>query len=426
MLSRQSNILCYIGALALLGAPVAHAAGGAPGRTDAPAHTWLVPAGPGARAYQTLPLASRRERDADTLAASLAIEVEKAVVAAHAPPLVRDTRLDRVSVDLARWAATRPLPPFEAVAFLQAYYGIVEQPGPNLILVRGSDEPGVLVELRSQLRSALVGQACRRWGVGLQRASRAVVVVLALQDQQLELAPVRRRLTRDERVRLRGRLLGPYRDPELLVTAPGGAVTRHNMSYQRGRFEGGLACDAGEGVYQVEIGATDRGGPAVLANFPVYCGVEPPVRLSVTQANDGVRQVAQKPAEAERELFSLINRARAAANLPPLILEPRLSQVARDHSREMARTGQVAHVSAHSGDALQRLKAGRVEPLPRRIAENVGQDYSAAQIHVGFMSSPGHRGNLTSPGMTHVGIGVAAGAGPDHPLYFTEVFAAWK
>jgi uncharacterized protein YkwD len=251
-----------------------------------------------------------------------------------------------------------------------------------------------------------------------------MAVILALQDQQLELGPVPRRMAVQGGLTLSGRLLGKFADPELLVTVPSGAVRRQKLPYRENRFEARMACDAGVGKYQVEIGGTDRGGPAVLANFPVYCGGEPPDRVQVVVANAVVQPTRQKPEDVERDLVGFINHARVSANLKPLVLDPRLAQVARNHSIEMAKTGRVEHVSARSGSAVDRLRTAHVEPMPSVVAENVGQDYSAAQVHSGFMSSPGHRGNVLSPDVTHVGIGAAAG--PNGSVFVTELFAAWK
>jgi len=103
------------------------------------------------------------------------------------------------------------------------------------------------------------------------------------------------------------------------------------MSARKGRFELTVACDSGDGVYQLEIEGDDGHGPGVLANFPMYCGVEPPARIAVT-GNEVTRR--QDAAEAERELLALINRDRAAAGLPALQRDARLQEIARGHSRE--------------------------------------------------------------------------------------------
>jgi uncharacterized protein YkwD len=177
-------------------------------------------------------------------------------------------------------------------------------------------------------------------------------------------------------------------------------------------------------VYQLEIEGDDGRGPAVLANFPVYCGVDPPTRVAVTGSEVTRRQDA---AEAERELLVLVNRDRAAAGLPELSRDARLQEVARGHSREMARIGEVFHVSAKSGGTEDRVRAAQVLPFPRTLAENAGRAFSTVEVEHEFMGSPSHRANILNPDITHVGIGVAVGQaeGGVVPLYFTELFAGW-
>jgi uncharacterized protein YkwD len=158
----------------------------------------------------------------------------------------------------------------------------------------------------------------------------------------------------------------------------------------------------------------------VLANFPVYCGAAPPARPPSTAIE---RLPPQDPAVAERELMALVEHDRAVARLRPLRWDRRLGDVARAHSREMAATGVIEHVSPRTGNAADRVRRAGLEPL--LVTENVGRAYSAAQAERGFMTSPGHRANVIDPRVTHGGLGVAAGAreGSMLPLFFTQLFA---
>jgi uncharacterized protein YkwD len=195
-------------------------------------------------------------------------------------------------------------------------------------------------------------------------------------------------------------------------------------SVQHSTFRARLDCSLGDGAYQVEINAADERGPTVLANFPVYCGVAPPKRLP---EQPSVLAGSVSPAMVETQLLDLMDRDRAAHGLPALIRDPRLAQVARHYSAEMAETSEVAHLSRRSGSAVDRIRKADITPTPTVVAENVGRDYSAADAELGFMSSPGHRDNILSRAVTHVGVGVVAGRaeGGMVPLFFTQVFAAW-
>jgi uncharacterized protein YkwD len=65
--------------------------------------------------------------------------------------------------------------------------------------------------------------------------------------------------------------------------------------------------------------------------------------------------------------------------------------------------------------------------MPTVIAENVGRDYTAEGIERAFMASPGHRENILSRAVSHVGVGVALGKreGNAVPIFVTQVFAGW-
>jgi uncharacterized protein YkwD len=367
----------------------------------------------------------RAGRDADPLMAQVAAEVQRAAASVRAPAPLRDGRLDLVATDIARATVAKRLPSFDAVAFLLHHYGIVE-PEPYLVMVRSSPQGDVslLADLRKQVPGVFKMGDWRRMGVGVKRGADELIVVLTLQPQNLELRALPRRLPSRGTVTLVGRLLGRFAQPAVLVAVPRGGVRTLAMAARKGRFELTMACDSGDGVYQLEIEGDDGHGPGVLANFPLYCGVEPPLRVAAT-GNEVTRR--QDAAEAERELLALVNRDRAAAGLPALVRDVRLQDIARGHSREMARTGEVVHVSDKSGGAMDRVRAAHLSPVPRTLAENVGRAFSTVEVENGFMGSPSHRANIFNPDMTHIGIGVAVGQaeGGVVPLFFTQLLAGW-
>src|SRR4029079_11229637 len=127
----------------------------------------------------------------------------------------------------------------------------------------------------------------------------------------------------------------------------------------------------------------------VLANFPVFCGVEPP---PAAPRSAGVQPATADAAAAEQQMLALVNRDRRAAGLAPVKLDEHLADIARAHSREMAGDDTVFHVSPRTGTALDRVpKAGLA---PHIVLENVGGAYSAEEAESGFLASPGHRSNI--------------------------------
>jgi uncharacterized protein YkwD len=379
-----------------------------------------VPSGPAAELYSTEGTASVTM---DAFARRLAAEVDESRKGRGQAPIVRDGRLDRVAADLALLTDAVRSPPPETVAFLLAHYGLIE-PEPNLFLIHGDDgaESSAVARLRGQLANATAA-AWRRVGIGVQRAAGKWSAVLVFQEKNLDMDAIPRRLASGGNVTVAGRIRLLFHSPEVLFTSPRGDVERLATSAKRDTFAAHFACH-GDGAYQVEISASDARGPKVLANFPVYCGIAPPARFVAPEPQE-TRTV--DPGQAETELLAQVDRDRRAAGLPALVHDPRLAQIARRYSQEMAETGEVAHFSRRTGSVVDRVLAARVSPTPTLIAENVGSAQSAVDAERGFMASPGHRDNILNRAITHVGVGVAVGReeGGSVSLYFTQVFAGW-
>lgn len=361
----------------------------------------------------------------DPFAARLKAELDRQMRRLGHAALVQDARLDQVAFDVARFTAQSGVPTSSVLTFLLRYYGVVE-PEPNLIEIRGEQgaEDSAVENLGRQVAEIPTASTWRQVGIGVWRSGKTWSATIALQEDALAIEPLPRALPSGGHADISGRIVGPYRSPEVLVTPPKGAVERLPVQVHGSQFKARLGCNRGDGAYQVEVGADDRRGPTVLANFPVYCGVVPPASIraaSVTMA------VATDPRVVEQQILDLMDRDRASNGLPPLVRDPRLAKVAEVYSREMAQSGEIAHVSQRTGNAVDRVRAARISPMPTLIAENVGRDYSAEAIERAFMSSPGHRDNILASAITHVGVGVAFGKreGKAIPIFVTQVFAGW-
>ncbi|HVR01478.1 MAG TPA: CAP domain-containing protein, partial [Polyangia bacterium] len=334
------------------------------------------------------------------------------------PPPQADARLDAAMNDLAHNLRGDDLPALEVVDFLLTHYGIAE-PSPHLLLSRAT--AGADREVREQagkeIATVYKSDPVTRVGIGIDRTGGLMYVVVGLQESHLALEPVPRHLARGASAPIGGKLVGRYRAARVVVTSPDGKVAEQPPSSRAGQVEGTLAC-LGDGKYQVEVTAEDKSGTAVLANFPVYCGVEPP---AIAPRGAGTRQVKVSAEAAERELLALVNRDRAAAGLGAVTWDARLATIARAHSRDMAEHDFVGHVSPRSGTALDRVHKGGL--APDLVLENVGRAYSAQEVESGFMASPGHRANVVEPRATKLGVGVVLGAPVTGtiPLYVTQI-----
>lgn len=120
----------------------------------------------------------------------------------------------------------------------------------------------------------------------------------------------------------------------------------------------------------------------------------------------------------ERLSLRLVNAERAAQGLPVLRSDPQLSSAARRHAQDMLARRYYGHRSPEGSDALDRfIAAGGNAWL--KVTENIAicsqcDPLASAELvrtfHRQWMESPGHRGNLLDPQVTHLGFGIASGS----------------
>ncbi len=374
----------------------------------------------GAKVYQGEPLrAGRDDDDLPALEAGLLKVVLAAAKDAGTTPPVPDARLHAVAADLARSSRGMRPPPSDVVRFFANHHGVIEPDPAIYTLVGPAHIPSVYEQYRRSLPRVFRRGEFNRVGVALLRRGEEITAVITLWEQHLELRPVPRRLPSEGRASLLFKLISAFAQPQLVMTLPGGHVRALPYTLTDGILRADFRCNSGDGRYQFEVLATGKAGPLVLANFPLYCGVAAPTDISAYDEDDADEI---DPADAEQELLALMNQARMAAGLAALVWDNRLAAIARSHSRDMLANGFIAHVSPTTGDAVARVaRAGLAFGL---VLENVGQEGGVQQAHRGFMSSPGHRANVLSAKVSHVGIGVVVKRGGGAPLVVTELFAA--
>lgn len=114
---------------------------------------------------------------------------------------------------------------------------------------------------------------------------------------------------------------------------------------------------------------------------------------------------------AEKQMVTLINKARASAGRAPLKLSNVLSDLAAKHSAKMASKNKLYH-NPYLGQWLA--------PYSWKIAgENVGVGPSISTLHSAFMASPGHKANNLSKSYKKIGVGVITKNGR---IWITVVF----
>ncbi len=418
-LGRRNRYRVFAASFALVVASLWTACGGAkPAPTEPDVRTVLAP-GEAAHEYSTR-LTSRSGRELGADARSGKAAVEKGILAAATlkeVALEGDGRLDQ----LAEWTA-RELgegatpPPHEVLEFFSRHLGLVE-PVPHLLILGNPDANALTNGIRDSVVEFLERQLYNRYGVAVVQRDGLSIAVVMLTARHVELEPIPRKVALSDRVELQGRLSDDYRNPTLAIAQPDGTVERTpagtgpafqvRMPFQK------------TGVHRVELLAKGPRGDAVLANFPLFVGVEAPQQVVVKSRKTD--EGGFRASTVRDDLIRLLNETRTQANLLPLTHDDRLADVARLHSQDMVDSGFIGHNSPTTGGAAERVARSGIRT--GLVLENIGRGYSAREIHEGLLESPGHRANVLNPDVTHLGIGVVGERESNRTAYVaTEVF----
>ncbi len=337
---------------------------------------------------------------------------------------VADARLFRTCAELAEVVPEEGVIGYSLVEFALHRNGIIE-PSPHLLVVWGDiDSPQLIVEqLQPRLAEILTDGANARLGIGAAKRlpDGTGAVVFALQASGVSTSPIPRALPAGGAFQLDAVVDARFKDPEVFITYDSGNTERLDLKLgHAGGFTSKVGCGSHTGRQQVEITASDVDGSTVLANFPVWCGTQPPVSMTLDPSSDDAPVATT--VEAEKRLLALVNRDRQTAGLAQLTWDDKVAAVSRAHSEEMRRTKNVAHISPTTGSAADRVRAAKIKTAV--VLENVARAYGVGEAHQGLMNSPGHRANITSRAATHLGIGVVFGeeVSGRREIFITQVF----
>ncbi len=306
--------------------------------------------------------------------------------------------------------------------FVLLGHGVVEPHG-RLLADEVAGVRGVHKALFARIVSAATTGGFNRIGGAVQVLAglRLRVVVLLLRGY-VRLEPVVRSPVAGTSVLMRGGLTPGFTTPTAVVTVPGGATRRARLtSATDGTFHALVPLSAGRGVYQLELLGTGPRGPEVVANFPLFVGVPPPTRYVLRPVHRPSGGVLDDKA-VEKALLGLVSRARKRAGRTRLLPSIALARVARAHSNEMCRRGDVRHYSPTTGTAVDRTRRAGIRAS--WVGENVGRGVTVVEVHREFMRSPAHRAALLGRSLTHLGIGVCINRSTTggRRIYVTELF----
>lgn len=255
------------------------------------------------------------------------------------------------------------------------------------------------------------------WQVGVGEAKRGdqrVIAVLLAHRTHL-LAPVARRWATGDTIPLEGRLLGGMRDAKWVIMRPDLTVFEQPVTADARRFDIQLPVDA-PGAWIAELVATGAHGPTPLTQLTFH--VDEPLPRTLESIWPPDEADIETPDAAADHAARLLNADRARFGLAPLRRDAELDAIARAHSEDMRANGFVGHVSPTTGGPGDRIKAAGWKVAIS--AENVALNRSLWDAEAGLLRSLGHRRNILSPQLTHVGLG-AVREGPN--WFVTQLFA---
>ena len=131
------------------------------------------------------------------------------------------------------------------------------------------------------------------------------------------------------------------------------------------------------------------------------------------------RVAGRAQGDAAEQLFAMGNQARTQAGAAPLSWDPALAAAARKHCERMVAEGEIEH--RYKGELDLSERASQAGAHFGLIEENIAVGSYPAEIHEGWMHSPGHRRNLLNPEVDQVGIAVIESHGS---LYAVTDFEA--
>lgn len=134
---------------------------------------------------------------------------------------------------------------------------------------------------------------------------------------------------------------------------------------------------------------------------------------------------SQSIVKIEGSIFQKINQQRRSKGLQPLKTNKTLTQVARSHSKEMAKHGFYDHRGKQGDTPRQRVEASGVQA--GLVGENLvkfSQRPNPAVVAVqSWMRSSAHRRNILLPNATETGIGIWKRG---ETYYMTQIFVEPK
>jgi uncharacterized protein YkwD len=153
---------------------------------------------------------------------------------------------------------------------------------------------------------------------------------------------------------------------------------------------------------------------------PIVIGRQP---TTVTPAPTPAPAPTTTSASVGEEIVARTNDERRRLGLSTLRRSAALMQAAQIQADQMAATGTMAHEIPGTRYPTLGARLAAVSYSARAAGENIAEGYAdAATAVAGWMTSPGHRANITSRDFTE--MGAAMSRSPRGARYYVQVFGA--
>lgn len=121
--------------------------------------------------------------------------------------------------------------------------------------------------------------------------------------------------------------------------------------------------------------------------------------------------------------LDLINDYRQQNGLKPLTLDPMLTEAAKAHSRDLAKSDRISHYGSDGSSPWDRVK--RTGYAAKVAAENIGTGQaSLEEVVKGWKESEGHNKNLLLPDAEDMGIALVHDPKTEFKTFWTLVVGA--
>jgi uncharacterized protein YkwD len=301
--------------------------------------------------------------------------------------LERDPRLDAIATELSAMASKGAALDGSLVDFALGQYGVPD--AATLVLAAKATEPQAIVDELAPELGDVLRPANARVGLG----GMSPMVLLVTHASLATLAPLPRSLPVHGEVDIDVKL--DAHAPKLVVTHDDGSVEHlADHRFRCGTYKGTqwIAVDSGEPL-------DDPHRLATVLVLSIDCGAPPRTTFYVEPRANTID--ARDP---EQRLVQIIDRERAAAQLPPLLIDQRAVDAARAAANRMRAAGRVAHVEAGSTVGSRLLDAGLIPPMAREATLHASDLATAAEL---LLNEPGYREAMLARDVSHAGVAIA-------------------